>query len=181
MCANKWWTTYPYGIHRLNLRCLLSNNVKLCRRLCETSEWYSLSGVILLRNTSRWQQRKKVVRIRENRLCKIIFILIVFMKFRGTREYGKSSMEFHGTLKQNKIPWNSMELEVLLRKYHGIPWNHKCCSNVIQKVPWNSGESSMEICDHNKFQWALERDFEWYFDTQWVMPEMHVIWCKYWW
>ena len=40
----------------------------------------------------------------------------------------KSSMEFHGTLDLDKIPWNSMELEVLLLKFHEIPWNHGCCS-----------------------------------------------------
>ena len=45
----------------------------------------------------------------------------------------------------DKIPWNSMELEVLLLKFHGIPWNHRCCSNVnkkrihgtLEKVQWN--------------------------------------------
>ena len=74
------------------------------------------------------------------------------MEFHGTRESGKSSMEFHGTLDLDKIPWNSMELEVLLLKFHGIPWNHGCCSNVVQKVPWNSAESSMEFLDQNKFQ-----------------------------
>ena len=46
----------------------------------------------------------------------------------------KSSMEFHGTLDLNKIPWNSI-LKFMLLKFHGIPWNHKCCSNVVQKVP----------------------------------------------
>ena len=56
------------------------------------------------------------------------------------------------TLDLDKIPWNSMELEVLLYKFHGIPWNHKCCSNVVQKVPWNFGESSMGLFDQNKFQ-----------------------------
>ena len=77
------------------------------------------------------------------------------MEFHGTREYGKSSIEFHGPSDLDKIPWNSMELEVLLLKFHGIPWNHSC-SNVVQKVPWNSGESSMELFDQNKFQWALK-------------------------
>ena len=77
----------------------------------------------------------------------------------------QSSMEIHRTLDLDKIPWNSMEREVLLLKFHGIPWNHGCCSNVVQKVPWNSGESSMEHLDQNKFQWALKRDFEWYSDT----------------
>ena len=38
------------------------------------------------------------------------------MEFDGTREYGKSFMEFRGTLDLDKIPWNSMELEVLLPK-----------------------------------------------------------------
>ena len=52
--------------------------------------------------------------------------------------------KFHG------IPWNfgsgqnSME-------FHGIPWNHRCCSNVVQKVPWNSGKSSMELFDQISF------------------------------
>ena len=55
------------------------------------------------------------------------------IEFHGTREYGKSSMEFHGTLDLDIIPSNSMEPEVLLLKFHGIPWNHKCCSNVVQK------------------------------------------------
>ena len=92
------------------------------------------------------------------------------MEFHGTfggkikssmefQEYGQSSMEFRGTYDLDKIPWNSMELEVLLLKFHRIPWNHRCCSNVVQKVPWNSGESSMELFDQNKFQWALKRDF----------------------
>ena len=92
-----------------------------------------------------------------------------------------SSMEFHGipwnsgvwkkfhgiplNLDLDKIPRNSMELEFLLLKFHGIPWNHMCCSNVVQKLPWNSGESSMELFDQNKFQWALKDDFELYFDT----------------
>ena len=75
------------------------------------------------------------------------------------REYGKSSMEFHRTLDLDKIPWNSMELEVLLLKLNGIPWNHRYCSNVVQKVPWNSGESSMELSDQNKFHWSLKRYF----------------------
>ena len=52
-------------------------------------------------------------------------------------------------------------------EFHGIPWNLRfCCSSsmefhgttgVVQmlfkkKVPWNSGESSMELLDQNKFQ-----------------------------
>ena len=82
------------------------------------------------------------------------------MEFHGTREYGKSSIEFHGTLDLDKIPWNSMELKVLLLKFHGIAWNHRCCSNVVQKVPWNSGESSKELFDQNKFQRALKRYFK---------------------
>ena len=40
------------------------------------------------------------------------------MEFHGTRECGKSSMEFHGTLDLDKIPWNSMEPQMLF----------KCCS-----------------------------------------------------
>ena len=92
----------------------------------------------------------------------------------------KSSMEFHNSMELGSmekvpwnsmelwiwtqchgIPWNSMKLQVLLLKFRGIPWNHRCCSNVVQKIPWNSGESSMELFDQNKFQWALKRDFEW--------------------
>ena len=84
-----------------------------------------------------------------------------------------------------KVPWNSMELGSMEKfplnsmelwiwtKLHVIPWNHRCCSNVVQKVPWNSEESSMELFDQSKFQWALKRDFEWYFVTWW-MPEMHI-------
>ena len=64
----------------------------------------------------------------------------------------KKVMELHGTLDLEKIPWNSMELEVLLLKFHGIPWNHRYCSNVVQKVPWKSGERSMEFFYQNKFQ-----------------------------
>ena len=63
-----------------------------------------------------------------------------------------NSMELWIWTKFHGIPWNSMELEVLLLKFHGIPWNHGCCSNVVQKVLWNSGESSMELFDQNKFQ-----------------------------
>ena len=44
----------------------------------------------------------------------------------GTRECGKSSMEFHGTLDLDKIPWNSMEfhgttdvVQMLFKKFHG--------------------------------------------------------------
>ena len=50
-----------------------------------------------------------------------------------------------------KVPWNSMELWIWT-KFHGIPWNHKCCSDVVKKIPWNSGESSIELFDQNKFQ-----------------------------
>ena len=57
-----------------------------------------------------------------------------------------------------------MELEVLLLKFHGIPWNHRCCSKVVQKVPRNSGKSSMELFDQNKFQRVLKRYFELYFN-----------------
>ena len=35
-----------------------------------------------------------------------------------------------------KSLWNSMELKRMLLKFHGIPWNHKCCSNGVKKVPW---------------------------------------------
>ena len=59
------------------------------------------------------------------------------------------------TLDLDKIPWNSMELEVLLLKFHGIPWNHRCCSNVVQKIPWNFGESSMELFDQNNSTHSL--------------------------
>ena len=55
------------------------------------------------------------------------------IEFHGTREYGKSSMEFHGTLDLDKIPWNSMELEILWLKFQGIPGNHRCCSNNVKK------------------------------------------------
>ena len=86
-----------------------------------------------------------------------------FMEFHGTfLGKIKSSMEFLGIRwnsgvwqKFHGIPWNfgsGQKLEVLLLKFHGIPWNHGCCSNVVQKVPWNSGESSMELLDQNKFQ-----------------------------
>ena len=61
------------------------------------------------------------------------------MEFCGTREFGKRSMELHGTLDLDKIPLNPMELEVMLLKFHGIPWNHKCCSNVVLEVPWITG------------------------------------------
>ena len=55
----------------------------------------------------------------------------------------------------------------MLLKFHGIPWNHKCCSSVVWKVPWKSWVSSMKLVEQVKFQWALKRDVEWYFDTQW--------------
>ena len=42
------------------------------------------------------------------------------MEFHGTREYGKSSMEFHGTLNLDQTPWSSMDHEVLLLNFHGI-------------------------------------------------------------
>ena len=42
-------------------------------------------------------------------------------EFHGTRKYGKRFMEFHGTFDLDKIPWNSVELEVLLLKFHGMP------------------------------------------------------------
>ena len=87
------------------------------------------------------------------------------MEFHGT--FGgkiKSSMEFHGIpwnsgvwIKFHGIPWNfgsgqnSME-------FHGIPWNHRCCSNVVQKVPWNFGESSMELFDQ-KVSMSIEKRF----------------------
>ena len=76
------------------------------------------------------------------------------MEFHGTRECGKSSMDFHGTLDLDKIPWNSMEfhgttdvVQMLFKKFHGT----------LEKVPWNFLTK--------KFQWALKRDFEWYFVT----------------
>ena len=87
------------------------------------------------------------------------------MEFHGTF-WGKikSSMEFHGIpwnsgvwKKFHGIPWNfgsgqnSME-------FHGIPWNHRCCSNVVQKVPWNFGESSMELFDQ-KVSMSIEKRF----------------------
>ena len=43
-------------------------------------------------------------------------------------------MEFHGTLNQSNIPWNSMEPQ--------------CCSNVALKVPWNYGGGSLDIFCH---------------------------------
>ena len=92
------------------------------------------------------------------------------MEFHGIEFHGtfwgkiKSSMEFHGIpwnsgvwKKFHGIPWNfgsgqnSME-------FHGIPWNHRCCSNVVQKVPWNSGESSMELFDQ-KVSMSIEKRF----------------------
>ena len=83
------------------------------------------------------------------------------MEFHGTREYGKSSMEFHGTLDLDKIPWNSMELEVLLLKFHGIPWNHRCCSNVVQnfhgtleKVPWTFWSKLVSMSIEKRF-WLI--------------------------
>ena len=73
------------------------------------------------------------------------------MEFHGTREYGKSSMEFHGTLDLDKIPWNSME-------FHGTP-------GVVQMLFKKFHGTLEELFDQNKFQWALKRDFEWYFDS----------------
>ena len=47
-------------------------------------------------------------------------------------------------------------------EFNGIPWNLRfCCSSsmefhrttgVVNKIPWNSGGSSMELLDQNKFQ-----------------------------
>ena len=72
-------------------------------------------------------------------------------KFRGIP---LNSMELWS---MEKVPWNSMELWIW-RKFHGIPWNHRCCSNVVQKVPWNSGESSMELFDQ-KVSICIEKRF----------------------
>ena len=58
-------------------------------------------------------------------------------------------MEFHGTfLGKLEVTWDSMELEVLLLKFHVIPWNHKwnsmelgvCqfrCHEQFHGIPWN--------------------------------------------
>ena len=54
-----------------------------------------------------------------------------------------------------------MELQVLLLKFHGIPRIHRCCSNAVKNIRWNSGESSMELFDQNKFQWALKNESWW--------------------
>ena len=55
-----------------------------------------------------------------------------------------------------ELYWSSMELEVLLLNFHGIPWNHRCCSNVVQKVPWNSGENM--LCNyHQIFTHSMNR------------------------
>ena len=77
-------------------------------------------------------------------------------------------------IKFNQVLWNSMELFSekleapwnstvlgsidMLVKFHWIPWNHRCSSNIVQKVPWNSEESSIELSDENKFQWTFKRD-----------------------
>ena len=86
------------------------------------------------------------------------------MEFHGTSKkipwnsmelfWENEKLEFHGTREYIKFPWNSMELliQVLLLKFHIIPRNHRCCSIVVQKISWNSGESSMEPFDQNKFQ-----------------------------
>ena len=91
------------------------------------------------------------------------------MEFHGTSN--KSSMEFHGTflgkikssMEFHGVPWNSGIWKKFhgipwnfgsgqnSMEFHGIPWNHRCCSNVVQKVPWNSGESSMELFDQMNF------------------------------
>ena len=89
------------------------------------------------------------------------------MEFHGTQEYGKkSSMEFHGTLDLNKIPWNSMELEVLLLKFHGIPWNDRYCSvRHGTWIPWNSMELGVrQYRWHEQFHGIpLEvRQFRWH-------------------
>ena len=88
-----------------------------------------------------------------------------FMEFQGTWEYGKRSMKFHGTVNLEKIQWNSLELDIILLKIHEIPWNHRCYSNFVRKLPWNSWESLIELFDQKKFQLALKIYFEWYFDT----------------
>ena len=95
-----------------------------------------------------------------NQLPTTIFTIWFF--FNNKLEISWNPMEHES---MEKVPWNSMEQNILMRKFHGIPWNHRCCSNVVQKVSWNSGESSMELFDLNKFQWALKRDCEWYFNT----------------
>ena len=46
------------------------------------------------------------------------------MEFHGTREYGKSSMEFHRTLDLEKIPG---VVQMFFKKFHGT----------LEKVPWN--------------------------------------------
>ena len=87
------------------------------------------------------------------------------MEFHGTF-WGKikSSMEFHGIpwnsgvwKKFHGIPWN-FESGQNSMEFHGIPWNHRCCSNVVQKVPWNFGESSMELFDQ-KVSMSIEKRF----------------------
>ena len=109
-----------------------------------------------------------------NQIPKTIFRNMFFFKYE-IYQVPWNSMEFHGTSKKvpwnsmelfggklkvpwnsmelgsmEKIPWNSMEL-LIWKKFHGIPWNHRCCSNVVQRVPWNSGESSMELFDQINF------------------------------
>ena len=54
-----------------------------------------------------------------------------------------------------------------MKKFHGIPWNFGSGENsmefhgttgVVQKVPWNSGESSMELFDQ-KVSISIEKRF----------------------
>ena len=78
-------------------------------------------------------------------------------------------MEFHGSRKlgsMEKYQWGSMELWIWT-KFHGIPWNHRLCSNIVQKftvrkfqwheqfhgIRWNSLELGVrEFRWHEQFR-----------------------------
>ena len=73
-----------------------------------------------------------------------------------------SIVKFHGipwNYISGQIPWNSMELAVLLLMCYGIPWNHRCCSNVVQKVPWISGENFINFFLSQNVSMSIEERF----------------------
>ena len=101
------------------------------------------------------------------------------MEFHGTREYGKSSMEFHRTLDLDKIPWNSMELGVRQfrwhEQFHGT-WSAPI--SVTRAVPWNSMELQVR-----QFRWHEQfHGFPWNFkcanftDTSSSMEFHGILW-----
>ena len=108
------------------------------------------------------------------------------MEFHGTlvtpHRISPSSMEFHGTFRtlfsltscSLGLPWNYMELEGLLLKWHRVPWNSMKCSMEFHGtfapgvgIPWNLVLvwSSME---HLKFHGIPWNFYLWFFTYVYV-------------